>query len=62
MTKETWSRLTEYGKGTLVRDNPGVQVQIARKLGVSQGLVSRVWHGKSTSKRVLTEILKEVQG
>ena len=61
MTKETWSKLTEYGKATLVRQNPGVQAQVARKLGVSQGLVSRVMRGKSTSERVLTEILKVVK-
>ena len=61
MTKQAWSKLTEYGKAALVRKNPGVQAHVARELGVGQGLVSRVWSGKATSARVLDAILKAVK-
>ena len=61
MTNEQWAKLTEYGKAMLVLRNHGAQVKIARKLGVSQGLVSRVWRGKATSARILAEILKVVK-
>ena len=61
MTKQAWSKLTEYAKGELVLKNRGVQAQVARELGVDQGLVSRVWSGKATSARVLNAILKAVK-
>ena len=61
MTKKTWHELTETDKAMLLRRNPHVQTKVARTLGVSQGLVSRVWWGKATSERVLTQILKVVK-
>ena len=61
MTKRTWERLTEPDKAMLLRRSPGIQAKIARTIGVSQGLVSRVWWGDSTSARVLDAILKAVQ-
>ena len=35
------------------RQSLGFKCKIARELGVGQGLVSRVWRGKSTSARIL---------
>ena len=61
MTKLIWSLLAEADKAMLLRRNPHVQTKVARTLGVSQGLVSRVWWGKATSERVLTQILKVVK-
>ena len=61
MTKRAWLLLTKRAKGILVRRNPGAQAKVSRKLGVSDGLVSRVWWGKATSARVLDAILKAVK-
>ena len=61
MKKRTWAELMEADKAMLLRRHPGAQAKVARTLGVSQGLVSRVWWGKATSARVLTAILKVVK-
>ena len=61
MTKKVWLLLTKRDRGILVRRNPGAQAKVSRKLGVSDGLVSRVWWGKATSARVLDAILKVVK-
>ena len=61
MTKKTWTELMEADKAVLLRHNPGVQVKVARTLGVSAGQVSRVFWGKTTSARILTQILKVVK-
>ena len=61
MKIKQWENLTEIGKAMLLRRNPQLQAKVARTLGVSQGLVSRVWWGKATSSRVLTQILKVVK-
>ena len=61
MTNRTWAKLTEPDKAVLLRHNPGVQVKVARTLGVSAGQVSRVFWGKTTSARILTQILKAVK-
>ena len=51
----------EADKAMLLRSNRGVTAKVARTLGVSQGLVSRVWWGKATSARILAQILKVVK-
>ena len=61
MTKRIWERLAVADKAMLLRGNPGVQAKVARALNVSEGNVSRVWWGKTTSARVLDAILKEVK-
>ena len=61
MTKRTWERLTERAKLMLLSRNRGIQSKVARKLVVSQAIVSRVWWGKAKSYRILAEILKVVK-
>ena len=61
MTTKQWTELVETDKVMLLRRNPQLQTKVARTLGVSQGLVSRVWWGKATSARILTAILKVVK-
>ena len=56
-----FTTLPEPEKAVLLRRHPGVQVKVARTLGVSQGLVSRVWWGKAKSARILKAILKVVR-
>ena len=61
-TKPSWfTTLPETDKAVLLRRHTGVQAKVARTLGVSEGLVSRVWWGKATSARILTAILKVVK-
>ena len=61
MTKRTWAELLEADKAMLLRRNPRIQTKVARTLGVSQNMVSRVWWGKATSARILRQILKVVK-
>ena len=61
MTIKQWAALIEPDKAVLVRHNPGFQAKVARTLGVSAGQVSRVFWGKTTSARILTQILKVVK-
>ena len=56
-----WLALSETSKARVLRRHPGLQAKVARTLGVSEGLVSRVWWGKATSARILKAILKVVK-
>jgi len=56
----SFSVLSKDQRILLVGQNKGFLTRVARKLGVSQSMVSRVFYSKTTSARVTKALDKEI--